>query len=79
MTAVLAGSDMVILAHTMPGVIQSLVVRPDIKRDEDLKGKTVGVTTFAPVGGRNPYTPGSTRSKLTDVNRTLTAGPPANV
>jgi len=46
MTAVLAGSDMVILAHTMPGVIQSLMVRPDIKRSEDLKGKTVGVTTF---------------------------------
>ena len=46
MTAVVAGSDMVILAHTMPGVIQSLVVRPDIKRSEDLKGKTVGVTTF---------------------------------
>ncbi len=46
MTAVVAGSDMVILAHTMPGVIQSLVVRPDIKRNEDLKGKTVGVTTF---------------------------------
>jgi len=46
MTAVLAGSDMVILAHTMPGVIQSLVVQPDIKRDQDLKGKTVGVTTF---------------------------------
>jgi ABC-type nitrate/sulfonate/bicarbonate transport system substrate-binding protein len=46
MTAVLAGSDMVILAHTMPGVIQSLVVRSDIKHDEDLKGKTIGVTTF---------------------------------
>src|SRR4029078_31498 len=46
MTARLPGSHMVILAHTMPGVIQSLVVRPDIKRDEDLKGKTVGVTTF---------------------------------
>lgn len=45
-SAVLAGSDMVILAHTMPGVIQSLVVRSDIKRSEDLKGKTVGVTTF---------------------------------
>ena len=43
MTAVLAGSDMVILAHTMPGVIQTLMVRPDIKRDEDLKGKTVSV------------------------------------
>src|ERR671922_1165794 len=50
MTAVLAGSDMVILAHTMPGVIQSLMVRPDIKRAEDLKGKTVGVTTFGSLG-----------------------------
>jgi NitT/TauT family transport system substrate-binding protein len=46
MTAVLAGSDMVILAHTMPGVVQSLMVRPDIKRDEDLKGKIIGVTSF---------------------------------
>ncbi len=46
MLAVLAGSDMVILAHTMPGVVQSLMVRPEIKRSEDLKGKIVGVTTF---------------------------------
>jgi NitT/TauT family transport system substrate-binding protein len=46
MNAVLAGSDMVILGHTMPGVVQSLVVRPDIKKTEDLKGKTIGVTTF---------------------------------
>jgi len=46
MNAVLAGSDMVILAHTMPGVVQSLMVRPDIKKDEDLKGKIIGVTTF---------------------------------
>jgi NitT/TauT family transport system substrate-binding protein len=50
MSAVLAGSDMVILAHTMPGVIQSLMVRSDIKRAEDLKGKTIGVTTFGSLG-----------------------------
>jgi NitT/TauT family transport system substrate-binding protein len=50
MSAVLAGSDMVILAHTMPGVIQSLMVRPEIKRAEDLKGKTIGVTTFGSLG-----------------------------
>lgn len=50
MTAVLAGSDMVILGHTMPGVIQYLMVRPDIKRAEDLKGKTIGVTTFGSLG-----------------------------
>jgi NitT/TauT family transport system substrate-binding protein len=46
MNAVLAGSDMVILAHTMPGVVQRLMVRSDIKRDEDLKGKSIAVTTF---------------------------------
>jgi NitT/TauT family transport system substrate-binding protein len=46
MTAVLSGSDMVILGHTMPGVIQYLMARPDIKRTEDMKGKTIGVTTF---------------------------------
>jgi ABC-type nitrate/sulfonate/bicarbonate transport system substrate-binding protein len=50
MNAVLAGSDMVILAHTMPGVIQSLMVQPEIKRTEDLKGKTIGVTTFGSLG-----------------------------
>jgi len=50
MNAVSAGSDMIILAHTMPGVIQSLMVRPEIKRTEDLKGKTIGVTTFGSLG-----------------------------
>jgi NitT/TauT family transport system substrate-binding protein len=45
-SSVLAGSDMVILAHTMPGVIQYLMARSDIKRTEDMKGKTIGVTTF---------------------------------
>ncbi len=50
MNAVLAGSDMVILGHTMPGVIQALMVRPEIKRAEDLKGKTIGVTTFGSLG-----------------------------
>ena len=42
----LAGADLVILAHTMPGVIQSLMVKPEIKRAEDLKGKKIAVTTY---------------------------------
>jgi NitT/TauT family transport system substrate-binding protein len=50
MSAVVAGADMVILAHTMPGVIQSLMVTSDIKRTEDLKGKIIGVTTFGSLG-----------------------------
>lgn len=45
-SADLAGADLVILAHTMPGVIQSLMVKPEIKRPEDLKGKKIAVTTY---------------------------------
>ena len=42
----LAGSDMAILAHTMPGVIHALMVKPDIKRVEDLKGKKIAVSSL---------------------------------
>lgn len=42
----LSGGDLVILGHTLPGVVHALVVKPEIKRPEDLKGKKVGVTTF---------------------------------
>ena len=50
--SVLSGSDMVILGHTMPGVIQYLMARPDIKRTEDIKGKSIGVT---PYGGLSDF------------------------
>src|ERR1041385_2373304 len=42
----LAGADMTILAHTMPAVVHALMVRPDIKRPEDLKGKKIGVSSL---------------------------------
>ena len=42
----LAGSDMAILAHTMPAVVHAMMVRPDIKRPEDLKGKKIGVSSL---------------------------------
>lgn len=45
-SADLAGADLVILAHTMPGVIQALVVKPEIKKAEDLKGKKIAVTPY---------------------------------
>src|SRR5919106_852622 len=45
-TANLAGADMAILAHTMPAVVHALMVRPDIKRPEDLKGKKIGVSSL---------------------------------
>lgn len=42
----LAGSDMAILAHTMPGVIHALMVKPEIKRPEDLRGKKIAVSSL---------------------------------
>lgn len=42
----LAGADMQILAHTMPGVVHALMARPDITRPEDLKGKKIGVSSL---------------------------------
>lgn len=42
----IAGADIVILAHTMPGVVQSLMVKPEIKKTENLKGKKIAVTTY---------------------------------
>jgi NitT/TauT family transport system substrate-binding protein len=42
----LAGADMAILAHTMPGVVHALMVKPEIKRVEDLKGKKIAVSTL---------------------------------
>jgi NitT/TauT family transport system substrate-binding protein len=42
----LAGSDMQILAHTLPGVVHALMVKPQIKRVEDLKGKKIAVSSL---------------------------------
>ncbi|MGH7929568.1 MAG: ABC transporter substrate-binding protein, partial [Candidatus Binatia bacterium] len=42
----LAGADMQILAHTLPGVVHALMVRPEIKRVEDLKGKKIAVSSL---------------------------------
>ncbi|MBI1992916.1 MAG: ABC transporter substrate-binding protein [Deltaproteobacteria bacterium] len=42
----LAGADMAILAHTMPGVIHALMVKPEIKRVEELKGKKLAVSSL---------------------------------
>ena len=39
----LSGSDLVILGHTLPGVVHAMIVKPEIKRVEDLKGKKVAV------------------------------------
>jgi NitT/TauT family transport system substrate-binding protein len=45
-SANLAGSDMAILAHTMPGVVHALMVKPEIKKPEELKGKKIAVSSL---------------------------------
>ena len=46
LNANLAGADMQILAHTLPGVVHALMVKPEIKRVEDLKGKKIAVSSL---------------------------------
>ena len=42
----LSGADFVNVAHTVAAVATKLLVKPDIKRVEDLKGKRVGITSL---------------------------------
>jgi NitT/TauT family transport system substrate-binding protein len=50
MSAGLSGADLVTVAHTVSGVQSKLVVRPDIKRPQDLKGKRLAVSGFGSLG-----------------------------
>ena len=38
------------MAHTVPGVQSKLLVKPEIKRPEDLRGKKVAISTFGSLG-----------------------------
>src|ERR1044071_8124245 len=51
MSAVLSGADLVTVAHTVAGVQSKLVVRPEIKKPQDLKGKRMAVSGFGSLGG----------------------------
>lgn len=44
--AVLGGADLVILAHTLPGVVSRLMVKPEIKTVADLKGRKIGAGRY---------------------------------
>lgn len=46
MNAALGGADLVILAHTLPGVVSRLMVKPGIKTVADLKGKKIGAGRY---------------------------------
>jgi NitT/TauT family transport system substrate-binding protein len=50
MLADLSGADLVNIAHTVPGVQSKLVVRQEIKRPEDLKGKRVATSSLGSLG-----------------------------
>lgn len=50
MLADLGGADLVTVAHTVPGVQTKLLVRPEIKKPEDLKGKKVGISGLGSLG-----------------------------
>jgi NitT/TauT family transport system substrate-binding protein len=46
----LSGADLVNVAHTVPGVQSKLLVKQEIKRPEDLKGKKVATSSLGSLG-----------------------------
>src|SRR5262245_10679142 len=50
MLADLSGADLVNIAHTVPGVQSKLLVKPEIKRPEDLKGKKIATSSLGSLG-----------------------------
>lgn len=50
MLADLGGADLINIAHTVPGVQSKLLVKPEIKRPEDLKGKKIATSSIGSLG-----------------------------
>ncbi|HXG51519.1 MAG TPA: ABC transporter substrate-binding protein [candidate division Zixibacteria bacterium] len=50
MLANLSGADLVTVAHTVPGVQSKLVVKPEIQRPEQLKGKKIATSSLGSLG-----------------------------
>jgi ABC-type nitrate/sulfonate/bicarbonate transport system substrate-binding protein len=50
MGANLSGADLVTVAHTVAGVQSKLLVRPEIKKLDDLRGKRIAVSGFGSLG-----------------------------
>jgi NitT/TauT family transport system substrate-binding protein len=50
MLADLSGADLINIAHTVPGVQTKMLVKPEIKRPEDLRGKRVATSSLGSLG-----------------------------
>jgi NitT/TauT family transport system substrate-binding protein len=50
MLADLSGADLINVAHTVPGVQSKLMVKSEIKRPEDLKGKKIATSSLGSLG-----------------------------
>jgi NitT/TauT family transport system substrate-binding protein len=50
MLADLGGADLVNIAHTVPGVQSKLLVKPEITKPEDIKGKRIATSSLGSLG-----------------------------
>jgi NitT/TauT family transport system substrate-binding protein len=50
MMADLSGADLINVAHTVPGVQTKMLVKPEIKRAEDLRGKRIATSSLGSLG-----------------------------
>src|SRR5581483_235031 len=50
MLADLSGADLINVAHTVPGVQTKMLVRPEIKKPEDLRGRRIATSSLGSLG-----------------------------
>jgi ABC-type nitrate/sulfonate/bicarbonate transport system substrate-binding protein len=50
MLALLAGADLVNIAHTVPGVQSKLLVKQEVRKAEDIKGKRIATSSLGSLG-----------------------------
>ena len=50
MLADLSGADLINVAHTVPGVQTKMLVKPEIKESEDLRGKRIATSSLGSLG-----------------------------
>ena len=50
MLANLSGADLMTVAHTVPGVPSKLLVKPEIRKPEDIKGKRIATSSLGSLG-----------------------------
>jgi len=70
-SAAVGGADVVVIGTTIGTLVQNLMVRPEIEKSEQLRGKSIGITRFGTTidtGSAHCATPFRARAGVKDVS-----------